>query len=77
MLGPPWGRERQWGSESRRRRWQRDRGGIGKSDPNAIVAEGNEARMGLGTGSSGDGGEGDEETSLKRFISKLKSVQNT
>lgn len=48
MLGPPWGRERQWGSGSCRRRWQRDRGGIGKSDPNAIVAEGNEAPAGLG-----------------------------
>lgn len=33
--------------------------------------------MGLGTGSGGDGGEGDEDTSLKRFISKLKSVQHT
>lgn len=48
MLGPPWGREHQWGSGSRRRRWQMERGGIGKSDPNAIVAEGNEASAGLG-----------------------------
>lgn len=33
--------------------------------------------MGLGTGSGGDGGEGDEDTSLKRFISKLKCAQHT
>lgn len=48
MLRPPWGQEHQWGSRSRRRRWRMERGGIGKSDPNAIVVEGNEATAGLG-----------------------------
>lgn len=72
MLGPPWGQERQWSSGSRRRRWRTERGGIGKSDPNAIVVEGMRHQLGLETGSRGDGGEGDKTTPIKRLIPKTK-----
>lgn len=72
MVRPPWGRQRQWSSGSRRRRWWTERGGIGKSDPNTIVGEGMKHQLGLGSGSSGDGGDGDEATLIKRLIPKLR-----
>lgn len=52
---------------------QRERGGIGKSDPNAIVVEGMRHQLGLGTGSCGDGGEGDKAT----LIPKLRCTQKS
>lgn len=56
---------------------QRERGGIGKSDPNAIVVEGMRHQLGLGTGSCGDGGEGDKATLIKGLIPKLRCTQKS
>lgn len=49
-----------------------ERGGIGKSDPRAIVVGGTRHQLGLGTGSCGDGGEGNEGTLIKMIDLKTR-----